>query len=674
MIRSVYLNNMNPQEFAQSIKKKYPQYQNVDDVTLSQKIIEKYPQYQGKVMFEPAKPSLTAGQKVEQGVNKAGAFVNKLVTPFMQSFQKRGENITEAVTAKQSPISAGLQTTGEVAGAVGDMFGNVISPFVDKAADKISDIPAVQKFAQGEVGDNILRGAGELFNRIDSFSKEIEASDPEKAKNIKAIAEVLTLVLGEKPVQKGFEASVKTAGAGLKTAGEGVRTAASTVDDAARQATSGFLEGRARKAAGEVDRIVGMIAQGKSTDIPLVKKALSTIETDGIKTYNDLTKALDDKITGISTRLDEMLGAKGEATKLDDLTISRKVDGQEVRANYVDDAISQLETYYRTTNDVDNLARVRAIKAKSLDQGLTVKELNDVARMHGRDLNGYNANGELASGLSKKAAENTRQGVKNTARELFGNDAYRAVDSELSALIRTRDLAKNVSNAVNKLKQRVQKRGLGEKAGRLVFQVVDTFSGGALKGFVQSFIPRGQGLKVMNALDLEKYLQKNLNKLQKLIEKDIPEKEMIKGLEDILRGDNSKGNTRALNGGAAGLEVSEDENGNTRASVNPLKAVGGIALAGMAKRNPDGNNRRLTKKDGTFPGLSKNFDPIKVAKNMDDDDALVLDRFIQEPKNIEAYMEAEPLLRAMGIEDLSSKDQVRVVMDLLETFDDLPTK
>ena len=67
-----------------------------------------------------------------------------------------------------------------------------------------------------------------------------------------------------------------------------------------------------------------------------------------------------------------------------------------------------------------------------------------------------------------------------------------------------------MSEDVNKLRNKITERGFGEKVGRLVFQVADKFTGGGLKGFIQSFIPRSAGLKLMNALDLEKALQKNL--------------------------------------------------------------------------------------------------------------------------------------------------------------------
>ena len=42
-------------EFSAKIKSKYPEYSDVDDLTLAQKVIEKYPEYKDKVVFEPVK-------------------------------------------------------------------------------------------------------------------------------------------------------------------------------------------------------------------------------------------------------------------------------------------------------------------------------------------------------------------------------------------------------------------------------------------------------------------------------------------------------------------------------------------------------------------------------------------------------------------------------------------
>lgn len=45
------LNPITPQEFSSKIKAKYPQYKDIDDVSLAKKMVEKYPEYSGQVDF-----------------------------------------------------------------------------------------------------------------------------------------------------------------------------------------------------------------------------------------------------------------------------------------------------------------------------------------------------------------------------------------------------------------------------------------------------------------------------------------------------------------------------------------------------------------------------------------------------------------------------------------------
>lgn len=284
------------------------------------------------------------------------------------------------------------------------------------------------------------------------------------------------------------------------------------------------------------EKIIGQIIQGTPEDIAGAKKALTSIDVKGIKTYEDLTSTLTDRIKAVSTKLDDTLEQTptyNNLLKIGDMDKAIKVGEQTVRNNYVDDALGQLKDFYTKTGNIERKTAIEQLIQKGNTEGLSVKELNDIAKLHGQDLSGFNASGELASGLSKQAAENTRKGLKSTAREIFGGDAYTQADTELSNLIRTRDLVDDVATKVNTLKQRVTERGFGEKVGRLVFQVADKFTGGGLKGFVQSFIPRGQGLKVMNALDLESALQKNLKAIDKALNQKT-EKGMIDALNSIL--------------------------------------------------------------------------------------------------------------------------------------------
>lgn len=287
--------------------------------------------------------------------------------------------------------------------------------------------------------------------------------------------------------------------------------------------------------AGNASKAAGEIVQGDIGDIDTAVGALSSLKTKGVKKYKDLVGELDNKITQGSQLLDGVLNTSTQAKKLGELGLKTKIGNQTVSHNYAEDAIGQLREFYTKTNDIENLAKINQLKQKAESSGLTIKELNDLAKQHGRDLNGFNANGELASGLSKQSAENTRTGLKSTARDLFGDPIYKNTDEQLSKLIRTRKLVADMAEKVNDLEQKIQTRGLGEKAGRLMGQVINVVGMNGPKGLIEYFLGRGTGLKTMNALDLEKKLQGNLKQLEKIVDGNTSEADMIKKLEDFLK-------------------------------------------------------------------------------------------------------------------------------------------
>lgn len=301
--------------------------------------------------------------------------------------------------------------------------------------------------------------------------------------------------------------------------------------------TPAIAEKMAASTAGNASKAAGEIVQGDIGDIDTAIGALSGIKSKGVKKYKDLVRELDSKITQGSQLLDGVLNTSSQTKKLGELGYKTKIGTQDVTHNFVDDSIGQLREYYAKTNDIENLAKMNQLKDKAENTGLTIKEINDLARQHGRDLNAFNANGQLASGLSKQAAENTRTGLKSTARDLFGDKIYKNADEQLSKLIRTRKLVADMAEKVNDLEQKIQTRGLGEKAGRLFGQAVNLVGMNGPKGLVEYFLGRGTGLKTMNALDLEKKLQGNLKQLQKVVEgnPNASEADIIKQLESFLK-------------------------------------------------------------------------------------------------------------------------------------------
>lgn len=82
-------------EFSAKIKDKYPQYKDVDDLTLAQKVIEKYPQYKEQVTFDEVKqePAKKGGIDLTPSGLYKGGIVN-LLAPIRAAVQ--GEDIETA--------------------------------------------------------------------------------------------------------------------------------------------------------------------------------------------------------------------------------------------------------------------------------------------------------------------------------------------------------------------------------------------------------------------------------------------------------------------------------------------------------------------------------------------------------------------------------------------------
>lgn len=288
------------------------------------------------------------------------------------------------------------------------------------------------------------------------------------------------------------------------------------------------------KASNEVDRLAGQIAQAKPDDIPAITRSLGEIDATDVKSYSDLAEAIDQQIEGLSTKLDDGLDTVVGTKTLDQLETTVTRGKTTIKSNPVAEALDQLEEFYISTNNKEKQAAISEIRRKAQTEGLTVKELNNLARLHGQDINAFYASGQAASGLTQQAAENTRKAIKSTARELFGNPLYAEVDQKISELLTTRTLVEKMVNSVQAIQNKVVPRNFTQKVGNAIANLIDTMSGGAAKSFIQRFVKSGNVNKV-DALGLEKILQKNLKKMQELLKKSgtMSERDLIKELEQL---------------------------------------------------------------------------------------------------------------------------------------------
>jgi hypothetical protein len=334
---------------------------------------------------------------------------------------------------------------------------------------------------------------------------------------------------GQNPLLNVGQAALEVAGAGADSVG--LAKGAKFLASGAKSLVVKQAAKSAAKSVAKTTDAVGQIIQGTTDDIEPARKALSKIDYKKAKTYEDLDQQL-------AASEKSLVDAKGAALSTD--TTPRKLPTLTTKVgntphNFVEDAFNQLDDYYKKTNNIAKQGELNVLRAKAAKDGLTIKEIDDLAVRHGQDLNAYNKSGDLAAALSKQEAENTRAGLKTTARELFGNDAYKGADAELSATINTRKLIQKQIEEVNKLRQKITERGFFERLGRLGGQVVNVITRGGAKGFFEFFLSRGTGMKTLNAIELEKALQKNLQLLQKANKAGASDADVMKALDDIVR-------------------------------------------------------------------------------------------------------------------------------------------
>jgi len=394
-------------------------------------------------------------------------------------FKKTGGN---PISMTEDALKAGAGAAEVLTSPVAPVVNHTVGAGVNAAADAISNIPAVQKFANSNAGKTTSRVAEDVGNA----------------------ATIAGTVAGGLEAPEVSEAISKTgndiSSSVSKNINNKVNNIASSIKDTIVPTES-------------IDSTVGKIAQGAKSDIPSFKSGLENLDTSKVKTYSDLSKLADSKIKELSGAQDTLLSQDKNLYKVQSL--ATKVGDKAAAHNYVIDAVNQLKDFYTKTNDVPNLQKVNDYIDK-LDPikgtGLTLKDVNSIARMHGSDLSGYNANGELASGLTKQAAENTRQGLKNTVRNLLPDGTSKSLDKSISDIYTVRDLSKDMADKVNKLSQRLQNPNVLQKIGGVIGKGM-RFSGvGDLASNLLG-IEKVPGAKTLNPLELEAKLSKNLGRI-----------------------------------------------------------------------------------------------------------------------------------------------------------------
>lgn len=138
----------------------------------------------------------------ENWISKSIRGFGKYFNNVWNDYKQGAENIlSDLSNPNQSPLSSSLQTVGEVAKGAFSPINRAIEPVINFAGNKISDIPAVQKFASGKGGEAILGTAQKAQVAYDKWKLQ----HPEASKNLEASVNIGLLLGTEKPAQSVIE-------------------------------------------------------------------------------------------------------------------------------------------------------------------------------------------------------------------------------------------------------------------------------------------------------------------------------------------------------------------------------------------------------------------------------------------------------------------------------------
>jgi len=477
-----------------------------------------------------ARPTQATTQPAQSFLQDAGQDIKQtgqgLGRAYEETKKKLGEIADAQAAGEQGTGRSILQTAGTIAGGLSSGIGEVFKGAVKTAIPQSWETGIKEGITTGvksalPVAKSIDSAIG---SPIQNAIKSYETASPTSKRDIDALLGAGSLALDVATAGFGKKAGETVAKKGVEVAGELGTKAARTVETIIKEAKPAV-----KSAAERIKELaypsptplkaVGEVAQGASRDVVPVVKALSSLDTTGVKTFSELGGKIKTKIGELAKQVDADLAINATKKTLGDLNIIEKTkDGLDVITNPVKTALENLTEYYTKIGDNLKLAEVEAIIKKAVTEGVDNVDINNLAREYGRNFNAFNKIGDPLTSVTKQGYELTRSKLKDLARSGLSGDAAKAADDTISALYDTQRLISKSVEDVNKLQQKIRERGLVEKVGHAVTKYADLLTGGSLRGMVAGIMPRGQGYKTLNALDLQDLLQKNLEIIQKAIQ------------------------------------------------------------------------------------------------------------------------------------------------------------
>ncbi len=481
----------------------------------------------------------------------SNSVLNGMAQPLANSMTDVNKNVQESESGAKNPLSAGIDVAGNIAKGVVGMFGGALNNGIVKPlSDLLSNTPGMDTIATSKYSVvpamlDQMDGANKAMATAWNTFATAHPTVADKLGDAGNIAQFMLLFAGDNP--KAQEAAQTVA----DTVKEGAANAVDTASNAVEMAKNavGDVAGNLKEKIAPTEPIettIGKVAQGKTTDIPSLRSALTDsvsdptgkvisepLDTSNVKTYQDLSTSAQSKISDIVAKQDEILSKDPTPHPMTDFEKTVGSGDNAVKVNYVKQALDGLQELYTKTNDAKGLSDIKALATKANDVGLTTKEVNDLARNYGSEFGSkaFGKSGEALTSVNATSLENTRTGLKNTARDLLPDETSKALDSQMTNLYDTKALSDKMVEKVNTAIQRLQSKNILQKLGGFIGKV-GKYTGIGDIGKELPGLSNTPGASSMNAVDIEAGLAKNLARITKVLGSN--DAGFVSGIKDML--------------------------------------------------------------------------------------------------------------------------------------------
>lgn len=391
---------MDTNTFAEKIKTKYPEYNNLDNVTLTQKIVEKYPVYRSQItdFTEPNKVGTDTGNDIKE-----------IGTGIKENFQKNQnaakQTVADYKAGKQGLGSSILQSVGQAANVVGGAIGDTAIG-IGKAV-----LPQ-----SGE--DLIARGAADVAHTIqnDEGAQKVSAGykswaekHPEASKDLGAVVDIASLIPIDEAVGIAGKVATKT--------GKALNTAGNVIKETTEGVASKVVKQTGLKAATTPEEIFAKnLSDAEKSIYPkLTPSEKQTIKLKDTKSAGGLLgdKSVPDLINEPKTK-----GIIESVANLPDDIKVKPTDTVAVKESKLDQGISRLHQETDSYLAQPEIKTKTQFKTKDFDSYMEEKVLGPIENEFGKTSEEYQA-AKKSIATAKSQLESTDAHGVHRARQKF---------------------------------------------------------------------------------------------------------------------------------------------------------------------------------------------------------------------------------------------------------------